>query len=76
MTLEELKNEVYTAMKDKPQNWRKGQFVFNYIDAKYGVARAVQFEDGTDCFFIDENIYPFLVKCWQRIERNVQKGTN
>lgn len=69
MTLEELKNEVYTAMEDKPHNWRKGQFVFNYIDAVYGVAREVQYKEGIDCFYDDDKIYPFLVRSWQVIER-------
>ena len=52
MTYEELKNIVFDAMNVmKPKDWRKGQFVFNFIDANYGVARAVQFEDRVDCFF-------------------------
>ena len=60
MTFEELKNEVYSAMESKPQQWRKGQFVFNYIDMNYGVARTVQFKDGVDCFYRDEMIDDFL----------------
>lgn len=60
MTLEELKKEVYTAMQDKPEKWRKGQFVFNYIDSKYWVADTVQFQDGIDCFFNDDMIDAFL----------------
>lgn len=60
MTLEELKKEVYTAMQDKPEKWRKGQFVFNYIDRGYGVASAVQFIDGIDCFHNDDMIDAFL----------------
>lgn len=69
MTIQDLREEVYTAMKDKPKEWRKGQFVFNYIDEVYDVAREVQFQDGVDCFYDDDKIYPFLVRSWQVIER-------
>lgn len=69
MTIQDLREEVYEAMKEKPHNWRKGQFVFNYIDAAYGVAREVQCKDGIDCFYDDDKIYPFLVRSWQVIER-------
>lgn len=67
MTFEELKNEVYTAMRNKPKDWRKGQFVFNYIGDKYKVARDVQFNDGVDCFFNDNAIDDFLKCCAVRI---------
>lgn len=69
MTVQDLREEVYKAMKDKPKEWRNGQFVFNYIDAVYGVAREVQYKDGIDCFYDDDKIYPFLVRSWQVIER-------
>ena len=69
MTIQDLREEVYEAMKDKPKEWRSGQFVFNYIDAVYGVAREVQCKDGVDCFYDDDRIYPFLVRSWQVIER-------
>lgn len=67
MLLEELRNEVYEAMKQKPDYIRKGQFVFNYIDEKYGVARAIQFIDHVDCFYDDKNITAFLTKAVERI---------
>jgi hypothetical protein len=60
MTKEELKDEIQKAFENKPKNWRDGQFVFNYIDAVYGVARIVQFKDGVDCFYRDENIDDFI----------------
>jgi hypothetical protein len=61
MTFEELKQEVEGAYKTScPKNWRKGQFVFNYINSYYGVARYVQFNKGVDCFYIDENIDEFI----------------
>ena len=69
MTKEELKNIVMSAMDTmKPNDWRKGQFVFNFIDANYGVARAVQFEDRVDCFFRDDKIDDFIEKCALRIK--------
>lgn len=37
MTIEELKQEVMIESQNKPKQWRLGQFVFNYIDEKYGV---------------------------------------
>lgn len=68
MTKEELKKIVFDAMNVmKPKDWRKGQFVFNFIDANYGVARAVQFEDHVDCFYMDNKIDEFIEKCAKRL---------
>lgn len=67
MTYEDLYNEVYSAMEDKPNHWRKGQFVFNYIDQKYRVARAVQFVDGVDCFYNDDAIEQFIMRSVEAI---------
>lgn len=58
MTLEELKKEIYSV--PQPPYWRKGQFVFNYIDKIYDVARDVQFKDNVDCFYNDDKIEEFL----------------
>lgn len=70
MTKEELKKIVMSAMDTmKPKYWRKGQFVFNYIDENYGVARTVQFEDRVDCFFCDDEIDDFIEKCAIRINK-------
>lgn len=60
ITFDDLKNEVMTAMENKPKQWRKGQFVFNYIDEVYGIARHVQFVDNVDCFYLDDQIDSFL----------------
>lgn len=76
MTFEELKAEVYTAMKDKPKEWRKGQFVFNYIGSKYRVATAVQFQDGVDCFYCDDVIDIFLRCSVNRINALREKQLN
>lgn len=68
MTFEEFRNEVLSAMYSKPNNWRDGQFVFNYIDEKYGVARAVQFIDGVDCFYDDSKIEDFISRSYEYIK--------
>ena len=68
MTFNDLKKEVMTQMENKPSCWRKGQFVFNYIDDKYNVARAVQYSDKVDCFYDDKNIDNFLKHAAKRIE--------
>ena len=71
MTSTELKVEVLKAMEDKPKEWRKGQFVFNYIDEHYApVARQVQFKDGIDCFYRDDMIDQFIDACALRIDIN------
>ena len=65
ITLEDFRADVLTAMEDRPQDWRKGQFVFNYINEKYRVARYVQFIDGIDCFHNDDKIDAFIVRCYE-----------
>lgn len=60
ITVEELKKEISEI--EFPKNWRKGQSVFNYIDAVYGVARNIQFEYRIDCFYNDKYIDDFLDK--------------
>ena len=68
MTLEEFKNSIYSI--EKPSHWREGQFVFNTIDSLYGVARAVQFEDGIDCFYDNSKINQFINACYNRLYGN------
>lgn len=57
---EDFREEVLTAMKNKPEQWRDGQFVFNYINEKYGVARHVQYVIGVDCFYDNNKIDEFI----------------
>lgn len=65
MSYEEFRNDIMEAMKERPSWSRKGQFVFNYIEEKYGaVARIVQFNDKIDCFYNDEMIEPFILRCY------------
>lgn len=61
LTFEEFRNGVMHAMSGKPKDWRDGQFVFNYIDENYGVARTVQFNNrNVDCFYDDSKIDDFI----------------
>lgn len=65
MTYDEFKGDVFKNIKNLPNNWRKGQKVFNYIESKYGIARAVQFEHKIDCFYKDDLIESFLKKAYE-----------
>lgn len=65
MTYEEFKGDVFKNIKNLPNNWRKGQKVFNYIESKYGIARAIQFEHKIDCFYKDDLIESFLEKVYE-----------
>lgn len=59
-SFKEFKEEVLNEVQKCPKKWRKGQAVFNVVDAQYGIARAVQFVQGVDCFYVDDNIDDFL----------------
>ena len=65
MTFEEFKEDVFKNIKTLPENWRKGQKVFNYIDAKYHVARKAQFDYGIDCFYNDDLINKFIEESYK-----------
>lgn len=67
MTKEEFKDSILEDIKEYPSNWRKGQKIFNYIDANYHVARKVQFRDKIDCFYNDNNIDKFIDKAYNII---------
>ena len=70
MKPEELRKEIGQALSMKPAWLRKGQFIFNYIDFEYGVARIVQYEDNVDCFYDDSKIDEFIECCAKRIKYN------
>lgn len=68
MDYNDLKERVVYHLKyNKPRKWRDGQFVFNYIDCIYGVARDVQYKDGVDCFYDDTQIDEFIKMSAKRI---------
>lgn len=71
MTLNELFEEIDVALLDREPHIREGQFVFNYIERKYGsVAREVMEIDGVDCFYIDKDIVKFLKCVHKRLNSN------
>jgi hypothetical protein len=65
MTFEEFKEDVFKNIKTLPENWRKGQKVFNYIDEKYGVARTIQFDYHIDCFYNNNLIDKFIEESYK-----------
>lgn len=65
MTYEEFRGDIFKNIKNLPDNWRKGQKVFNYIEKKYHIARTVQFDCGIDCFYRDDLIDKFLEKAYE-----------
>ena len=72
LKFDEFRDDVMSAMmKEKPTEIRKGQFVFNYIDSKYGVARAVQISEGIDCFFDDSKIEAFIKKAFKIYNKKI-----
>lgn len=64
MKFEDFREDVLTAVLNKPKEWRDGQTVFNYIDEVYDVARKVQFIDGVDCFYDDSKIDEFICRSY------------
>ena len=68
MTYHEFRNEVLGMMKLKPKEWRNGQFVFNYINENYGVARQVQFVERIDCFNDDDQIEAFILSSYNQLK--------
>lgn len=67
ITFNQFISDVMSLVDECPRTWRKGQSVFNIVDAKYGVARAVQFEDGIDCFYDNNQIESFLHAAYKRL---------
>ena len=68
ITLNQFTSDVMRLTEECPKCWRKGQSVFNIVDAKYSVARDVQFIDRIDCFYNDEQIEPFLIAAYKRLK--------
>ena len=63
VTLEEFKNKINHIQ--IPNNFRRGQAIFNYIDETYGIAREIQFAYHIDCFYNDKKIDEFLNKAYE-----------
>lgn len=64
-TFEEFKEEILSQLPSRPCDWREGQFVFNYIDSEYNIARYVQFTENVDCFYEDTNIDSFIITSYR-----------
>ena len=65
--MEKFKETILEGLKNKPKEWRDGQYVFNYINEHYDVARIVQYIDDIDCFYNDNEIDKFIEACYERI---------
>ena len=66
---EDFIKEVKDSAVQRPDTIRFGQFVFNYVDRKYGVARKAQFEHHIDCFYDDTKVDEFLCICFALIKQ-------
>lgn len=60
LSFEEFRSFVFKKVKECPDEWRKGQSVFNVIDSEFAVARTVQFTKHIDCFYLDNMIDEFI----------------
>ena len=67
ITLNEFISDVMSLTEECPKCWRKGQSIFNVVNAKYHVARDCQYLYGIDCFYDDDQIEPFLRKSFELI---------
>lgn len=66
-----MKEEIIEGAKklQKETGWRWGQSVFNYVEMTYGVARAIQYNDGIDCFYHDFAVDAFIDAAIKRINK-------
>ena len=71
MTRKEFEEPIWADVENRPSYIRRGQQVFNSVDAVYGVARMVQFADGVDCFFDDGMIEAFLDAAYARYNKDL-----
>ena len=76
ITLRQLVAELNKALETKPVYIRKGQFLFNYMESTYGVAREVLSEDKIDCFYNDSMILEFVKACLNRINNKIEAWNN
>lgn len=76
MTYNDFVIDVYELVQECPKCWRKGQAIFNIVDAKYGVARTCQFQYGIDCFYDDNQIDAFLEKSFELLNNEQNNRSN
>lgn len=60
---------ILIASKLAPEQFRKGQAVFNYINEFFGLARHIQFNKHIDCFYDDSQVECFLSETYKLISR-------
>lgn len=73
LSFDEFANDILDFAYNKaPENWRVGQAVFNYVEDTYGVARAVQFWHGIDCFYMNDLIEDFIEASYEEYKKNVK----
>jgi hypothetical protein len=73
MTYGDFITQIWKEVAKCPKSWRRGQSVFNVIEEQFGsIARDVQFIDGVDCFYRDddETINLFIDHAWIRYASN------
>lgn len=70
MTLEEFKKDIFDNINTLPENWRKGQKVFNYINFNYHVARKVQYDYNIDCFYDNQQIDSFICAAYKELHHS------
>ncbi len=56
----DLLEEIHDNLHMKPDDWRYGQFVFNYIETNYKLGYKIKEEKGIDCYYDDRNVEKFL----------------
>ena len=67
-----FRSEVMSALKNKPEQCRDGEFVFDYIEENYpGVARYVQFTEGVNCYYDDKQIFDFITLCYENLGNDI-----
>lgn len=75
MTFEEFRNDILESIKAYPKDWRFGQKVFNYVDAKYyGIARNVQLIHNIDCFYNNDLVEAFIKCAYSEYELNIKEN--
>lgn len=62
-----IDTSILIASKLAPEQYRKGQAVFNYIDEFFGLARHLQFNCHVDCFYDDSQVERFLSETYKLI---------
>ena len=66
---EDFRDFILDGVGSCPNEWRRGQAVFNLVDKYTSVARNVQFNDKVDCFYNDTEIDHFLECVWNRLNK-------